>query len=197
MGSTSRSSNFRGRSAALLAVLLVGCQAESSMQDYKATVRSARTSIPVAVEMERLYPHTDHFITHYGFAAGPKVWNTESYFGDRYHLTMQVEVTIDYTRNRVTPVGKPTFFLMEINKLEPITDGVFEGHFGRNLEFDLATWEKLFDQRGDLTAIGFVPKKGKVEHFWEDVATWRRPRVHVSLLDQNHEEKQAADGREN
>ena len=50
------------------------------MGDYKATVQSARGAIPETVQIEKLFPNVDHFITHYGMS-GPKVWNSEAFIG--------------------------------------------------------------------------------------------------------------------
>lgn len=163
-------------------VLLPGCQRSSSMDDYKATVRSAHTAIPVAVEIEQLFPETDHFITHFGFDTGPKTWNTEAYFGDRYHLTMQVKVNIDYVANQVKLIGEPVFFLTEIERIEPLGSGHYKGDVGRFIQFDLDEWKTLFEHGGDLSSIGFIVKEGKVAHFWDDVAAVRRDRVRVRLI---------------
>jgi len=166
---------------ALLIALLPSCQRNSAMDNYKATVASARTAVPVAVEMEQVFPETDHFITHFGFDAEPKTWNTVSYFGDRYSLTMQVKVDIDYSARQITQIGEPEFFLTEVGKIVPLGNGRFEGHIARNLQFDLVEWRKLFGHRGDLSAIGFVAKEGKVPYFWDAVAAARRDVVRVQL----------------
>src|SRR5262249_19145710 len=54
-----------------------------STADYVATVRSAKTTLPIAVEIEQLFPDkTDHFITDYGkdrfSGVGIGQWNSEA-----------------------------------------------------------------------------------------------------------------------
>jgi hypothetical protein len=168
-------------SAMLLAVvLLAGC----GMDDYKATVRSASTAIPVAVQMEKLFPEIDHFITHYGraFGEGPKVWNSEAYLGGRYYLTMQVDVDIDYTTRQVTQAGDPKFYLTEYKKVMPLGRGAYESTISRDFRFGPQEWKKLFAARGDFTVIGFTCDDSEVPCFSNEVAAVRRDRVPVSLL---------------
>ena len=40
--------------------------------------------------MEALYGEGDNFITEYNFSSGPRLWNTEVFFGGRYTMDMQV-----------------------------------------------------------------------------------------------------------
>ena len=102
-------------------LILPGCAGRAN---HESTVKSARTAIPAAVQMEEIFGEVDHFITHYGFDAKPKPWNSEVHFGGRYVLTMQVDVTIDYTRNVITKVGNPIFVLYEITKIEKDDNGM-------------------------------------------------------------------------
>jgi len=74
--------------------------------------------------MEALFGEGDHFITHYGFSPGPKQWNTEVFFGGRYTLTLQVDVTIDNQKHLVlTNVTAPKFYLVEAGSLIWKPDG--------------------------------------------------------------------------
>ena len=84
------------------------------MGHYERVHEYAATALPAAVAIQRQYPKTDHFITHFGFAGEPtNTWNTESFFGNRYTLTMQVEIAVDHDAETFRPVGPPTFFLLE------------------------------------------------------------------------------------
>ena len=165
-----------------------GCVARRSQNwnDYKATVRSARTVLPIAVQMEELFPVADHFITHFGFDSGPKMWNTEVFFGGRYKLTIQVDVEIDYKANKVTKVvGEPTFYLNEIEKIQILPDGrALTWYNSRNYKsFGSKEWEKIFQEKGDLSALGLTANPEAVQHFDEYVSQVRRDRIRVSLLD--------------
>jgi hypothetical protein len=48
-----------------------------SLSDYTVVMQSARTALPIAVEIETLYPNADHFITHFGFRSYPALLKTD------------------------------------------------------------------------------------------------------------------------
>jgi hypothetical protein len=100
-----------------------------SLSDYKAVMQSARTALPVAVEIEELYPNADHFITHFGFNARPKKWNTVTTIGDRYQLHMVVEVSINYEKRTLKQLGDPTFSIIEYTKIDKLRGGSMEASF--------------------------------------------------------------------
>jgi hypothetical protein len=159
-------------------MITAGCGLTSTMKDYKATVKSGGAAIPAAAQMEELFPEVDHFITHYGFDNKPKLWNSEAFFGGRYILTMQVMVDVDYTNRKVKQVGEPRFYLQEIQRIE----GIYHSYAGDGAEFGLEKWKQLFEAGGELSAIGFTPKRSAVPGFAEMVAAKRRDRIPVSLL---------------
>lgn len=169
------------RTAILVIAVAGSCPGCFAMDEYEETVRSARTAIPIAVEMEKLFPETDHFITHYRFD-DPGPWNSVSYFGGRYQIEMQVKVDIDYSARRVKQIGQPTFLLFEIEKIEGADEGAIQAHIGRNFRFGIKEWKKLVEARGDVSAIGFKAKKGPIPHHVEYVAAERDPRIRISLL---------------
>jgi hypothetical protein len=174
----------------LVVSVTVGCSPATPMKpfvmaDYVATVRSARTAIPLALQMEELFPVADHFITHYGFGSSPRIWNTIIYFGGRFELSMQVDVEIDYAANRIKKiVGEPAFVLWEVKRLtlrdDGRTDAEMRGEHERH--FRPAQWKLIYDSKGDLSPIGLKGEGSQVEHFDAYVSSWRRPRVAVSLL---------------
>ena len=80
------------------------------MSDMIKTTQSGIDSLPWPRQMESLFGAGDHFITHFGFESGPRTWNTVVYFGGRYELALQVEVEINYSKNKVGKVvSSPTF----------------------------------------------------------------------------------------
>jgi len=154
------------------------------MSDYIATVASARSALPVAVQIEELFGDADHFITHFGFDKKPKTWNTEVHFGGRYRLTMQVLVVVDYKKTTVTCVGEPKFWLKEISNVEYSPDGGHSASFNSSHEitFSLSEWHGFYESEGDLTVLGVTKNPKTVPHFEDLVSSIRRDRVHVSLL---------------
>jgi hypothetical protein len=178
----------------LMLAMCCGCVPGASVarktktrSDYVATVRSAKAVLPIAVEMEELFPVADHFITHYGFNDGPRVWNTEVFFGGRYTLTMQVDVEIDYSANKITKVGgEPKFSLTETRKVDILPDGRAQSWYnGQNQRrFGPAEWEKVYQTKGDFSALDVTINHDPVPNFEEDVSQARRDRVPVSLLDE-------------
>lgn len=166
------------------ALAMGGCMPLPTMSDYKATVASARTALPVAVEIEKLFGDADHFITHYGFDSKPKTWNTEVHFGGRYVLTMQVTVNVDYKANAITPIDEPRFWLHEIRTVEKMPGGGYSTTYnGRSqVEFSLSDWRAFRDSNGNVAALGVAENKDPVPLFDEYVAATRRDRVRVTLL---------------
>jgi hypothetical protein len=165
---------------------LSGRPTATTMDGYVATVKSARTAVPIAVQMEELFPVADHFITHFGFSNGPRIWNTVVYFGGRFELTMQVDVEIDYSTSRVVrAIGTPVFYLNAVESLKITSDGSADGTFrGQDHRtFGPIEWETIRKRNGDLTVIGIQEGSLPVPQFDAFVATSRRPRVRVSLLE--------------
>ena len=158
-----------------------------TMDDYLATHRSAATRLPIAVEFEKLFPgQTDHFITQYGFnrygGDRTNTWNSEAYFGGRYSLTMQVEVTVDYAKRTITLAGEPVFYLEEITRV----DGTSASYGGLHARFGEKEWSKAYQAGGNFSLIGLkLDTRSPVPHFNDFVNAMRRPRIPVTLLETN------------
>jgi hypothetical protein len=150
--------------------------------EYEETILSARSALPIAVEIEKLFGSADHFITHYGFGDVTNIWNSEVHFGGRYRLTMQVEVKIDYRSNTITAVDEPRFFLVEYIEVVPLRDGRHEGRLGDTVRFSSREWEELYRSNGDFSVIGVELNNNEVLNFWNHVKNVRRDRIQVSLL---------------
>lgn len=153
------------------------------MSDYVQTVESAATNVPVALEMERLFGDADHFISHYGFDDEPKQWNTEVFFGNRYILTMQIMVAVDYSRNTVSQIGDPTFYLFECETITIEPEGTLHVRFNPHgqVTFSGEQWNSMFESGGDFAGIGVKLNPAPVENFDRYVAGKRAPRVFVRL----------------
>lgn len=158
--------------------------ASTSWKDYNETVHSATDVLPIAVQMETLFPgQTDHFITHYGIEDGlpTKTWNSEAYFGGRYCLTMQIEVFVDSNRNTIRPSGEPTFYLEEITSFR----GGVASNDGLHATFGEEKWQEIVRHDGDFMAAGFNLKKNSPAVGFDEYArAMRLPRIPVSLLNE-------------
>lgn len=169
--------------------VLIWARYASSPNDYLATVESAATRLPIAVEFEELFPgQTDHFITHYGFnrygGDRTNTWNSQAHFADRYSLTMQVEVVVDYENNTVTPAGEPKFYVIEYYEIDDKGDGGYSGSTRSAGIFGEDEWRKIYDSGGNFSVIGVnIDQDTPVPNFGPLVKAWRRSRIPVSLLD--------------
>jgi hypothetical protein len=150
------------------------------MSNYDTAVQSGIIGLPWPKEMESLFGEGDHFITHYGFSPGPKLWNSEVYFYGRYRLTMQVTVSLDPGNARVLGnTEPPKFYLREIKSVTT-EDGTLAAYFSGRWEFDSKKWKQLVQARGDWSVLGIpVKKNDPVPRFEEYVASLRAPIVKV------------------
>jgi len=165
--------------ASCLLLLLASCQ-QASREDYVATVRHGLTVIPASTQIESLIGPADHFITHYGFGKQPLTWNTEVFFKGGYCLTMQVDVTVDYSKNQVVAVNStPKFYLKEFKEIEVRSGGQMAGTFKRQREFDVTEWNQIVAAGGDFAAIGFPIEDATVKHFDQWAADVRAARIDV------------------
>jgi hypothetical protein len=152
----------------------------STENAYRETHRSARTVLPVAVEMERLFGTADHFITHYGFANQKEnTWNTVVFFGQRYVLTMQVKIKVDYDNRKIAVVGDPFWILSEYVSIVGNS-----ARFGKSFTLSSEDWKTLYENNGDFASIGIELNREPVANFGELVAVIRKPRVAISLLEE-------------
>lgn len=162
-----------------MALSCAGCgPARGGEQQYILIHRSAAAALPIAVEIEEMYGSCDHFITHYGMnASGTNTWNTEVFFGNRYSLTMQVPVMIDYGANKVKVAGDPIFYMHEYTKIDP-TGGA---SVGENYEFSGNDWRKVVKANGNYSVLGMTLNPKPVDNFDKLVEATRRPRIPISL----------------
>jgi len=171
-------------------------------------VKSAAKFLPAALQIERMFstsnkkqefPSTDHFFEDFAFTGkdgdSRKTLVTESYFNDRYQLTMRTAVEIDTASKTVTRLrGEPTFVLREIESVveAPVSiDTLPESpkpKWRREDRFDLAAWNKVVAADGDFSVIGITidttpQSKSDAERVRSYVHSQRSFRDRVSLLD--------------
>lgn len=154
---------------------------------YKAVASSASHALPLAVEMERVYPATDHFIQNFGDLSRPTyTWTSISYFGGRYELEMFVEVEIDYDKKQIVrQVGPAEFNLHELRDIEKLGDGRYKGFNGTTFNPTEVQMKEILKAGGDYSLINVTLKGAGLKHFDSYVKAWRRDRIPVSLLKQS------------
>ena len=100
---------------AVIAVTLVciGCQSGWDMNDYRSAVRSGRPLISPSLEMEKQFPKTEHMLIMYGGTGSTQhEWQTVSFFGGRYELTMTINVILSSDGKKILKVvSEPKFYL--------------------------------------------------------------------------------------
>ena len=155
-------------------------QRDKSFLEYEIIHNSGKSVIPWAVAMERKFgdANTDHFITHFGFKnEKDNTWNSESFFGDRYIFTMQIQVAVDYQKKVVSLVGRPDFYVTEIISATPDGSDVV----GRNFRFGEKEFQVLTDAAWDFNSIGFDTAGPPVLGFDLVKAMTQAPRYPISL----------------
>ena len=142
---------------------------------------SASETLPWAVQIEKIFGDSDHFITGLTPTETSPVWNTEVFFGGRYSLTMQVDVNVDYIDQKVMPKSDPVFYLFEFVEVVESGNGQVTSTIGKQMTFGLEEWRLLFQSSGDFSLIGFELNTQPTENFGKKVAAARKPRVKVTL----------------
>jgi hypothetical protein len=168
----------------LIAVAFSSCGrtagAGNQMPTYKRTVLSGLDVLPWPRQMESLFGEGDHFIVHFGFAEGPRQWQTEIFFGGRYVLTMAVDVEVDYRNAKVVKaVGKPQFKLAEVRHLDWRPGAPPGATFSNEWTLDEAQWNSLVKANGDWAAVQITLKKQPVRSFDKYVNAIRKDRIQV------------------
>ena len=168
---------------AILTILLVssGCL-ERLKANHKQAVLDGLKSVPHVSEIISIFSNapTDHFITDFSvYKDKPVKWNTEVFFGGRYIFTYQVDVTVDYGRNKILKtVDQPKFFLAELSSIHDGGTGYFDK--GNGAIFDDLEWAKIVKAHGDFSAAGIKLKtNASIAGFDEYVRQWREPRQRI------------------
>lgn len=149
-------------------VLSIGCGHIVTDADYVALIKSGKSGVPTAVQMEELFrSNVRHALVNVRPEDYQKMsWQTETFFGGKYQLTMDVKVKVDFKARTVTQLEEPVFYFFEIEKVDvnssgsPITtyNPDHEKHFG------IAEWKKVYESGGDFSKIGIEIKPEVVKN---------------------------------
>lgn len=135
-------------------LLLVGCgMGGYTMASYRSAIRSGRVSIKPALEIETQFPKTEHMIIMYGRTGSDEhEWQTVSFFGGRYELTMTQQVILSSDGEKVLKlIGDPTFHLWVCDKVT--ADGGATYYGAREQTFGIVKWNALRDSQFDVKFI--------------------------------------------
>lgn len=146
---------------------------------YVSIHRYAAKAIPAAVEIEKHFAHVDHFITHFGIVGGTTIWNTEAFFGDRYILTLQVPIKIDYASNTFAIAGEPLCILCAARECE--RRGSIQYDTGEQRTFSPSQLDMLISSQWDWACVGVRIHDTPVKWFPVCQAMKTSPRVKISL----------------
>jgi hypothetical protein len=156
---------------------------KSRVERERLLTQLGGNEVPVAKQMETLFPIADHFITQNYRNEQPRLWNTECFIGDRYVLTMQVPVIVDYSLPALSRAGDYQFTLLEVTNIRILRDGRVQNSYGEQTTFDLKTWQTIYEH-GALPAgneLGINIKSSPVKRFDAFIRSMRKDRLRVSL----------------
>ena len=150
------------------------------MANHKQTVLDGLKSVPHVSEIITIFSNapTDHFITHFAlYKDKPVKWNTVVYFGGRYILTYQVDVMVDYRKNKILKtINLPSINLSEISKVRDGGGGTYNS--SNEVYFSEAEWGKIVKAHGDFSAAGIkLTTNAPIAGFDEYVRQWRESRI--------------------
>ncbi|MDB5296500.1 MAG: hypothetical protein JWO31_2483, partial [Phycisphaerales bacterium] len=104
-------------------------------------VADAVKNQPNAKAFAQLFPASEHFITHYTGAKGPRVWNSHVLLHERYVLAMQFDMALAADGVKVTATAPPKFFLREVTSVTVGPSRQSSILYGESVEFGPDEWK--------------------------------------------------------
>lgn len=174
----------------LLFMTFFGCGRSVTPDEYVNICQSARTEVPVALQMEVLFGNAHHSIVHFNCDSSPKNWQTMVFFGGRYELVMEVEVMVDCRNRSVSQTGTPKFYLSEVEKIKDLGGGRFSVsyHLDQYFEFSQTEWDTIYESHGDWSKVGYTINKTPVADFDKYVSAFTKDIIGITLLPQTEGE---------
>ena len=96
-------------------------------------------------------------------------------------MTMQVDVEIDYSNNKISKiVGSPKFYMSEYSKIEKIAGGRFSATYGKNSDFGKDNWVEIVNANDlSLSGIKIQENSPPLDNWQGYVDLVRAPRAGV------------------
>ncbi len=159
--------------------LCLGCSGSHygwDTNDYRSAVRSGRSLIAPAIEMEKQFPDTEHMLIMYGATGSKHEWQTVSFFGGRYVLTMSVDVFLNSNGTSVLRVDdNPRFSLSVYRSIEANGDSAAVDK-SRGTEFTIDKWLAFKESGFDLKILDPAYDGSVLPYFKEYANTWQENR---------------------
>jgi hypothetical protein len=128
----------------------------TEIQCHDKVVRHGLETFTLAKEVNHLFgaANVDHFISNYGSAKRPAVWNSVAFFADRYQLTLRVEISVDAENCSFS--GAMNSAIVVINEFESVgftSSGLAQARFGRQWTLNENEWKNLIKTGGNWRAV--------------------------------------------
>ncbi len=169
---------------ALTAIVLLGTTAGCGisglggwdMAAYRSAIGSGRVKLSAALEMEQQFPKTEHMLIMYGGTGSEQhEWQTVSFFGGRYELTMTVNVILSADGKSIVSVaGEPKFYLWVYKHV--VADGGGSFFSEREQKFGQEKWKHFRDSGFDPKVLDPQHDGSELPHFDENADRWQESR---------------------
>ena len=153
-----------------ICLLSFGCSGNRSgwdTKDYRTAVRSGRSLIAPALEMEKQFPKTEHMLIMYGSNRSEKhEWQSVAFFGGRYELTLSLNVVLSSDGTKIIKVDEePKFDLWVCQKMQVSGGASYDP--SRAQRFGLQKWNEFRDSGFDLKTLDPAYDGSKLPDFDE------------------------------
>ena len=153
-----------------------GCQNGWDTKAYRTAVWSGRSLIAPAIEMEKQFADTEHMLIMYGATGSKHEWQTVSFFGGRYELTMSVDVFLNSNGTSVLRVDdNPRFSMSVYRSIEAKGDSAAVDK-SRGTEFTIDKWLAFKESGFDLKILDPAYDGSVLPYFKEYANTWQESR---------------------
>ena len=164
---------------ATILLLSLGCSGSHYGWDtnaYRSAVRSGRSLIGPALDMEKQFSDTEHMLIMYGATGSKHEWQTVSFFGGRYELTMSVDVFLNSNGTSVLRVDdNPRFSMSVYRSIEAKGDSAAVDK-SRGTEFTIDKWLAFKESGFDLKILDPAYDGSVLPYFKEYANTWQENR---------------------
>lgn len=135
----------------LLVVAFWGVLLHNGWPSQEQMVRAGYGSIPEARQIDDLFGPAWHRVSNY---QQPDLadWQTDALFAGRYQLMMSTPVRVNRRSGAVEVIGKPHFWLTEIEQIRGARDVSYNSN--QEHQFGAEQWHEVVNAHGDFTVIG-------------------------------------------
>ena len=143
------------------------------LECHDKVVRQGVQTLPLAKEVESLFGATnvDHFISDFDSRTHFPIWNSVTYFADRYMLMLQMPIAIDYEKCLLIGATNSSVMVQinEVTKVDISTSGIAGATLQGQWRLNEEEWKRLVKNKGDWSVVGVpivinAPVKGFDEY---------------------------------